>query len=213
MRRIWWVVGVMAVVFGLLASVGPGVGAIEDAADWLRKNPVPLVAFGALLLGGLLFLIGRKTASWGLTAGHRDADRETYADLVELVPRNVISFLEEHDFGNAWSGNVTRPIYELVETRNAVEHQFHERSLEKKRKQFLATSKAFADALAGYSSPGRHGDFFELNEKDWVRSHPSGDETYLRFESHRRELNTLADSLVAAYNALVATARRRLPGT
>lgn len=211
-KRAWWAIGAIAVVLGLLASVGPGVDAIEDAADWLGENPLALIALAVILVATFAFAIGRMSTSWGMRPGHLEADKETFADLTEAVPRRVIDFLKEHDFGNSWSGDHTRPLYIYVETRNAVEHQFHDQAIESKRVQLHHDCEEFVHKLAGYSGPSGNGNFFELGDKGWVRSHPPGDEAYERFEAHRRELGELADAVVAAYDDLVVTARRRLPG-
>ncbi|MGB7588238.1 MAG: hypothetical protein WBM00_05975 [Solirubrobacterales bacterium] len=212
MKRAWWVIGAIAVVLGLFASVGPGLDAIEGAADSLGENPVALIALAMILVGIFSFAIGRRSSSWGMRPGHLEADKETFADLIEIVPRRVIDFLKEHDFGNSWSGNQTEPLYIYVAERNAVEHQFHNKAIERKRAQLQRDCEAFVHTLAGYAVPSGSGNFFEMNEKEWVRSHPPGDEADKRFEAHRRELGELADAVVAAYDDFVATARRRLPG-
>ena len=211
-KRAWWVFGAIALVLGLFASVGPGLDAIGDAADWLGEHPVVLIALAVILMVVLAFAIGRTSTSWGMQPGHLKADKETFADLKEMVPRRVIDFLRDQDFGSAWSGNQTEPLYIYVAERNAVEHQFHDKVVEDKRAQLHRDCGAFVHTLAGYSIPSGNGNFFEMNEKDWVRSHAPGDETYERYEAHRRELGELADAIVAAYDDLVVTARRRLPG-
>lgn len=212
MKRAWWVVGVIAVVLGLFASVGPGLDASGDATDWLGDHTVALIALAAILVGILAFAIGRMSTSWGMRPGHLETDKETFADLTEIVPRRVIDFLRDQDFGNSWSGNQTEPLYIYVAERNAVEHHFHDKAIERKRAQLHRDCEEFVHKLAGYSVPSGSGNFFEMNEKEWVRSHPPGDETDQRFEAHRRELGELADAVVAAYDDLVVTARRRLPG-
>lgn len=199
-------------MLGLFASVGPGLDAIEDAANWLGENPVALLALVVVLVGIVAFAIGRTSTSWGMQPGHLEADKETFADLKEMVPRGVIDFLRDQDFGSAWSGNQTEPLYIYVAERNAVEHHFHDKVVEDKRAQLHRDCEAFVHTLAGYSIPSGNGNFFEMNEKEWVRSHAPGDETYERYEAHRRELGELADAIVAAYDDLVVTARRRLPG-
>jgi hypothetical protein len=203
---------VIAVVLGLFASVGPGLDAIEDAADWLGEHTVALIALAVIVVGILAFAIGRASTFWGIRPGHLEADKETFADLVEIVPRGVIDFLKEHDFGNSWSGNQTHPLYDYVAERNAVEHHFHDKPIERKRAQLHNDCEEFIHKLSGYSVPSGNGNFFEMNEKEWVRSHPPGDEAYERYEAHRRELGELADAVVAAYDDLVVTARMRLPG-
>jgi hypothetical protein len=124
-KRAWWVVGAIAIVLGLFASVGP--------ADWLGKHTIALIALAVILAGILAFAIGRMSTSWGMQPGHLQADKETFTDLTEGVPRRVIDFLKEHDFGNSWSGNHTEPLYVYVAERNAVEHQFHDKTIERKR--------------------------------------------------------------------------------
>lgn len=211
-KRARGAIGAIVVVLGLFASIGPGLDAIEDAADWLRENPVALIALAVILVGTFAFAIGRMSTSWGMRPGHLEADKETFADLVEMVPRRVIDFLRDQDFGAAWRGNQTEPLYIYVAERNAVEHQFHDQAIERKRAQLHGDCEAFVHTLAGYSVPNGGGDFFEMNEKEWVRSHAPGDETGRRYEAHRRELGELADAVVAAYDDLVVTVRRRLPG-
>lgn len=144
-------------------------------------------------------------------AALRAADKATYEDLAELVPRHVITFLEEHDFGASWFDAQVSPLYTYRHTRNAVEHQFHDQVLEERRFAFYAIVEKFTLELSQHSSPSEHGRHFELNEKQWTRSHPPGDDTYRRYELHRRTLNELADEVVEAYNALVEEARRRVP--
>jgi hypothetical protein len=95
-KRAWWVFGAIAVVVGLFASVGPGLDAIEDAADWLGEHTVALIALAVILAGVLAFAIGRTSTSWGMQPGHLEADKETFADLKEMVPRRVIDFLRDH---------------------------------------------------------------------------------------------------------------------
>lgn len=211
-RRAWWVVGAMALVLGLFASAGPGLDAAKDGSDWLGQHTVALIALASILVGILAFTIGRISTSWGMRPGHFEADKETFTDLTDALPREVVDFLKEHDFGNSWRGNHTEPLYTYVMTRNAVEHRFHDKAIERKRAQLHRDCEAFIQTLASYSIPNGHGDFFELNEKEWVRSHPPNDENYKRYEAHRRDLGDLADAVVAAYDDLVAIARQRLPG-
>ena len=211
-KRARGAIGAIVVVLGLFASIGPGFDAIEDAADWLGENQVALIALVVVLVGVVAFAIGRTSTSWEMQPGHLEADKETFADLKEMVPRRVIDFLRDQDFGSAWSGNQTEPLYIYVAERNAVEHHFHDKVVEDKRAQLHRDCEAFVHTLAGYSIPSGNGNFFEMNEKEWVRSHAPGDETYERYEAHRRELGELADAIVAAYDDLVVTARRRLPG-
>ncbi|HEV2790421.1 MAG TPA: hypothetical protein VGV69_03895 [Solirubrobacterales bacterium] len=142
----------------------------------------------------------------------RTADKATFEDLVKLVSRNEINFLKEHDFGNAWPDRIIYPLYGYRASRDAVEHQFHDQVLEGQRTRLHDAIKGFTEQLSSYSVPAESGNsFFELNEKQWVRSHPPGDETYRRFQAHRRELGELADVVVEAYDDLVREARRRVP--
>jgi hypothetical protein len=55
--------------------------------------------------------------------GHLEADKETFADLVESVPRTVVDFLKDQDFGSAWRDNQTDPLYTYVAERNAIERK------------------------------------------------------------------------------------------
>jgi hypothetical protein len=144
-------------------------------------------------------------------AALRTADKETFEDLVAMVPRHIITFLEEHDFGASWFDDQTLPLYEYRQTRNAVEHRFHDEVLEERRRALYAAVEELTRQLAQYSGPSEHGRHYELSEKQWTRSHPPGDKTYDRYEAHRNELNKLADRVVAAYNGLVEKARRRVP--
>ncbi|MEZ5077200.1 MAG: hypothetical protein R2725_07145 [Solirubrobacterales bacterium] len=214
-RWIWAGLAALALLLGLLADFSPALDVAGDVGEWLGDHPearIAVIVIAALVLAVVLILLGRRTATWGTSAGHRDADQETYKDLIELLPRNVIEFFREHDFGNSWSGQFPRPVYEFVETRKAVEYKFHDRAIERKRERLHAACEAFVDKLAGYSHPGHNSEFFELNEKEWVRSNPPGDETYRRFEAHRQELGELADAMVVSYDELVEVARKRLPG-
>jgi hypothetical protein len=93
----------------------------------------------------------------------------------------------------------------------SVEHYFHDSGIEESRRTFHAAVTEFTLQLSQYSGPSDHGAHFELNEKQWTRSHPFGDETSRRYEAHRRKLSGLADKVVAAYNALVEEARRQVP--
>lgn len=144
-------------------------------------------------------------------AALRAADKATYEDLVKLVPRHAVTFLEEHDFGASWFETQVSPFYEYRHTRIAVEHHFHNEALEEHRSALYAAIEKFTAQLSQHSSPSDHGSHFELNEKQWTRSHPSGDDTYQRYEANRRALSKLAGDVVDAYDALVQEARRRVP--
>jgi hypothetical protein len=144
-------------------------------------------------------------------AALRAADKATYEDLVAVVPRDTITFLVEHDFGASWFDSQVEPLYKYRHTRRDVEHYFHDSGIEESRRAFHAAVTEFTLQLSQYSGPSDHGAHFELNEKQWTRSHPSGDETSRRYEAHRRELSGLADKVVASYNALVEEARRQVP--
>lgn len=141
----------------------------------------------------------------------RAADKATYEDLVAVVPRDTITFLVEHDFGASWFDSQVEPLYRYRHTRDDVEHYFHDAGIGKSRRAFHAAVTEFTLQLSQYSGPSDHGAHFELNEKQWTRSHPPGDETSRRYATHRRELSSLADEVVAAYNALVEEARRQVP--
>lgn len=148
-KRARGAIGAIVVVLGLFASVGPGLDAIEDGANWLGENPVALISLAVILVGTFAFAIGRMSTSWGMRPGHLEADKETFADLVEMVPRRVIDFLRDQDFGSTWRGNQTEPLYIYVAERNAVEHRFHDKAIEGKRAQLHRNCEAFVHTLAG----------------------------------------------------------------
>jgi hypothetical protein len=148
----------------------------------------------------------------GATRTARDADRETYEDITGLVTRNEISFLSEHDFGNVWSRRMTFPLFELVETRDSPEHEFHDQALEEYRRRFVDASEALVVSLTANSVWTRGAnEMLELVGTERRREEPPEGEHYERYEARREELNRLADVVVDTYDALVREARRQLP--
>ena len=142
----------------------------------------------------------------------RLADKQTYKELVELVTRDEVRFLEEHDFGAVWDGRSVEPLYQYAHTRNAVEHEFHDPALEELRKRFHGLVDDFAYDLAGNSvSTGKGRGSFELIGKDRRRFEPPKGAHYEAFEERRKRLNASADLVVQAYNDLVREARKRAP--
>ena len=141
-----------------------------------------------------------------------DADRETYEDLVGLLTRNEISFLNEHDFGNVWARRLTWPLFELVETRNSAEYEFHDEVLEERRGKLFDAATEMVKSLAANSHWTRNGaEMLELVGSERRREEPPEGEHFERYESCRQELNRLADAVVKTYDELIREARTRLP--
>jgi hypothetical protein len=142
----------------------------------------------------------------------RDADRETYEDIVGLVTRNEIRFLSEHDFGNVWSRSMTFPFVELAETRNTPEHEFHDEALEERRRRLLDAADKLVLSLTANSIWTKNGaEMLELVGSERRREEPPEGEHFERYEARRRELSSLADIVVEAYDDLVREARRQVP--
>lgn len=142
----------------------------------------------------------------------QDGDRETYEDIVGLVGRNEIRFLREHDFGNAWSREVTMSFFELVETRDGPEHEFHDQQLEGLRRRLQEASERLVSSLAADSHwvPGSDG-MLQIVGSERRRDEPPEGEHFERYEARREKLNRLAGDVASAYDNLVREARRRLP--
>jgi hypothetical protein len=195
------------------------------AVAWvLTRSPQELDKDGESIVAqiGEGIMVGRDQHNYYVASGGgeirtdhyaalKDADKATFVDLTSILPRHRITFLGEHDFGASWFDHQTGPFYEYRQTRNAVEHRFHDAVLEERRRTLYEAVQRFTGVLGQYSGPGHHGHHQELNEKQWTRSHPPGDETYDRYEAHRKELNESADQVVRTYDALVGEARRRIP--
>ncbi len=226
-RKAWTVFGVVVFLFGFLASVKPGLEALGDALSWLGANPVVPVLAG--LISGAALLLGLREAAHPDPAApvdaeaaeeeevvigpeHRAADKRTYEELVGLLTRNVIRFLREHDFGNAWSRELVMPLFEYEATRNDVEHRYLDAVLERRRQTLYAAVDSITTKLMRYGVWAKNLDgFYEIVGSDLVRDEPPEGERHERWEERRAEINEAADVVVGAYDALVLEARKRVP--
>lgn len=228
--KAWISVGVIATVFGLLASIGPGLEVIVNTATWIWANPVALVLLLLAVLSALaLSLRLRLTQDSSGNAGeeepaedsseeielgpeHYAADKKTYEELIELLPRNKIRLLVEHDFGGSWSRGLSMPFFEYVETRNDVEHQFLNPTLEAKRRELHGAVDSLASGWAEYDVVMTgNADFYELAGSERRRDEPPWGEHYERYECRRKELSDSVNAVVKAYDNLVLEARKRVP--
>jgi hypothetical protein len=225
--KIGLVLGASVTALGLLASIGPGLQAVVDAATWLWRDPVVLALIVLAGLSGLaLTLRARQPAvaeanatgdvvpepGFELSPEHRAADKKNFEELVELLPREKIRYLDEHDFGNSWSRDVTMSFLEYVDTRNDVEHQFLDPVLEDKRQELYRTARDLTSKWIRFGVASRSNlGFYELAGSDRRRDEPPHGEHYERYVDRQRQINAAADEVVKAYDALVREARFRVP--
>jgi hypothetical protein len=225
--KIGWAFGVSVTVLGLLASIGPGLQAVADAATWLWEEPVvlALIALAGLSAFGLTLRARQPAApeatatgevvpnlGFELSPGHRAADKKNFEELVELLPRERIRYLEEHDFGNSWDRDVAMSFLEYVDTRNNVEHQFLDPVLEAKRKELYRATGNLTAKWVRFGVPmGANLDFYELAGSDRRRKEPPRGEHYERYVDRQQQINAAADEVVKAYDGLVREARIRVP--
>jgi len=226
-----------AAVVGFLVAVGQAFKPVRDATVdlvvWLYPDGLiavlgvsVVVAVGASsrLLGRLRAMrrtLGvvfeeRDQATQDLTKlreelnpDRRSQDTTRLRELQATLPRELVGWTRTNDFGGPWERARLTPFHQYADTQNEVEHRLFDEELERLRSTLHAAVQEFASRLGHYSSPvsGAPG----MSEVaglvfDTVPEGPEGERWY-----HDRDaLNSQADVVAEAYDALLARARERL---
>lgn len=229
--------GVLAVAGGIGTAASKDFRRVMgDAAEWLWPFWL-VVLLAAVALGLLLALLlklrslrgERETSASARAAQHNAETRLTEIEqraepgrmnhdvtvlraIRETLPRTEVDYWRDHDMGGPWHGDRTHHLMELLYDHNAVEDRFIDEGLEALRVELFEAADALMGKCAQYGIGHRTLDnHYELGDSDSRRDNPPEGERYERFEARREELNTLADDLVAAYDALMSAAQPRLP--
>jgi hypothetical protein len=171
-----------------------------------------LVPLGALLLYGLLKAnhqhVSRAAAlDDPLAQERREHDRAAVRRIRETLPRPVVDFLRDHDFGGMWEAEWMFPVNALTH-QDAPEHAFHDANLERLRRDFMEAVNALALRWAYDTSPN-------VNRADWqdlgvsagyYEDDPESDRGRLWHE-RRARVNEASTRVVVAYDALMAAAK------
>lgn len=210
---------------------------IKDAADWLYPGPL-VVTLGLIGIGTSIgWWVARKRCGalrGEVAAAKRVAqeaedrckalelerrpeeqahDKRILTDLVEVLPRRDVEYWRGVDFGGVWSGDKTRVLDLLIQERSAVEHGFLNPELERLREVLMSAVRTLRKNTAYFGGPAEAGPgYFDIGD---IRELTTDPVEIKKFEERREsrivQLTNDADALVAAYDALLNEARRRLP--
>jgi hypothetical protein len=227
---------ILTLITGAIVLFDAVCNVLGSATGWLYPDPL-LFVLGGLVLGlslalfisrGQIWMVRQRQVELVTRADDAEAevvrlerqsdpvrqrkDAEILRAITTALPRDDIAYFAEHDFGSPWSCDHTRSLHRLVEEHNAVEDCFLDPELEKLRKDLFDATNTLRWSSASRGVPsGNVRDHFELKGNDWVRNNPPEGPQYEQYEGHRQELGELADTMVSAYDRLVAAARARLP--
>ena len=218
-ERIGAVGGVVALIVWLLSESVRN--AVEDAACWLYPDWL-IVLLGLAVLGMLaayarhrraggqrfLVRIGPAPPEPPPDPIQQERDRRLVRDLIDTVPRRVITFLRNHDFGSPWRDDSLEPLIRYMHERDEVEWQFGDPEVEALRAKLMASARQFlgeSAMRAGVDSRGQN------SLKAWDETHRPGSwgEHEQRYRESRQVLNDGADAVADAYDELLVKAREK----
>jgi hypothetical protein len=202
------VLTVVSEVSGVVALVALALS--KDARRWLAHAgeaiyPNGVIALLLLMVLGLvvrLVVVERRSAP----GQQQERDRDLITDLMEVVGREAVVWMKQHDFGGPWNDEKLRPFFQLVFDWDEVEHRFHDRTLEERRQKLLAAIRVLyreSGQRAGIDGRGRT----SISAWDDSPSRMTSEEREARKYESGRILNEAADEVVVAYDALVGRAR------
>jgi hypothetical protein len=197
---------------GAVLEEGQGLDLTAKDRKYLRDH-LGVITHAIGVLRGLASNHGGGNGGRAQAAGHPEKDAATFNAIRTVLPRPVLTYWSELDFGGVWYREYTNPLLELFEGHDSVEDRFLDPGLEDKRRELVDAAKQLFWGCAKWGVRRRSAEEgFELGLSEWVRDNPPDGKNYDRWEELRTELAAQADRLVAAYDALVEAARAKLPG-
>jgi hypothetical protein len=145
-----------------------------------------------------------------LAPERREHDRRIIKQLIDVMPRQAIRFVAEHDFGGLWKLEEVLPVYRVANDLDDVEHRFLDPELESFRRAFIVAVQSFSTVLGNHSGPHeRLADFMTPIpplEGDMAPSGEAGD----RWRQSKKLLNEGSTRVAETYDQLVGKANERL---
>lgn len=233
-NRTFTVVGLLATVVTIAQAFRSIRRVTADVADYLW--PDWIVAILALAVLGLLALLRNRERRLhnreielrgvvmarddsaakvqaledALAPDRREHDRRIIKELINVMSRQAVRFVDEHDFGALWNQKDVLPVYRVANDLDDVEHRFLDPELESLRRAFIDAIQAFSTILGNHSSPHeRLADFMTPIpplEGDMAPSGEAGD----RWRQSQKLLNEGSTRVAETYDQLVGKANERL---
>lgn len=139
----------------------------------------------------------------------RAHDTQIVSEVRTTLERKTIDWLRHHDFANSWLWARTDGLYELGRLDN-VEHKPIDAKLAERLRALFDSTAELTAALTQHGFPDdRRGDFMNIGWSPAEMDVLEGDEREL-FDARRVLLNTRADAVAEAYDALIDLARQKL---
>jgi hypothetical protein len=173
--------------------------AAHRAVAWLARTPSwePLVT----TLGLLATLIGLEVTE--PRRRRTEADCQLFQSFLEILPSGgSITFIRNHPMEGAFALNSLNDLYRFADEWSNPEHEFHDKTLEKKRKELLKHVSQYLSFAARNTFPTDTG--LQTVPPEWEIDQPE------RFDQLVRELHSRADEIFELHQGFVRTARKRL---
>jgi hypothetical protein len=166
----------------------------------------PGIAF--LLTIGVIFVKDPIKGKIGIGSKASRHDQELFRAFLKALPYEpTISFLKEHDFGDAFRRSYSSPLFDFVATWESVEKEFLNRGIEKRKKILFQEAKKLASEIAIRTVPVGDGQMASVYS-DHLRN------TNARRPNHVIEdakiLNRMATEFVPKYEEFVRTCRKKI---
>jgi hypothetical protein len=157
---------------------------------------------GTALLGTLIVLVKHEEGD-AARARYWNADAKLLAEFLQTLPSDGgIAFINGLDFSSPFSIFRLNDLSYFRHAWNDAEHEFHDKSLEKRRYQFWSLVDKFLWCVTLSTFP--FGEERQSVPVEWSREHPD------HFEKVVRELNELARQVVIKHQELVRLGKRNL---
>jgi hypothetical protein len=85
-----------------------------------------------------------------------ERDQQRLDEILSILQRPKVNFIESHDFHGSWPSAVMDPIHVYLIEANELEDRFADEELEAKRKTLAASARSFEDAEGHNGFPTRH---------------------------------------------------------
>lgn len=119
--------------------------------------------------------------------------------LETLDPKQIISFLRDHDFGGAFRREEIFPLYRFVERADDPDQDFLDPEIEEIRRRLISAARVLSNNIALKTWP---------TVRDFNSARPN-DVPPARGDTNARELNDAATKFVGLFDELVRRARAK----
>jgi hypothetical protein len=174
--------------------------ALLAAVAWLVSSPgwEPAVA----MLGALAVLVGLEYKEFS-QRNNASVDRKLFEQFLELLPSNgAIEFVSTFDFGGIFFHDRLENLRTFRATWDNPEHEFLNRTLESKRKEFYQAVDDFMSHISANTFPLEDGK--QAVPREWEYKQPK------RYHEAVESINNSADKVSKKHKELVRIARKKL---